>query len=235
MNWQPVEKPSEMAENRLIQAIIDGHFPVDSVLPAERELALQLGVTRPTLREALQRLARDGWVDIRHGLPTRVRDYWREGQLAVLISILRQPGGFGGDVVPNLLNVRLAMAPAYTRLAVERSPAALAAFMEGYLTLPDTSEDYTQADWELHHRLTVLSGNPVYTLILNGFKELYHLMGNRYFARPEARLFSASYYRGLLRLAQTGGAAEAETLARQVMAQSLDFWNSLAQGDAHVD
>ena len=84
MDWQPMQKPAEMAESRLLEAILSGNFPINSSLPGERELAEQIGVTRPTLREALQRLARDGWLDIQHGKPPRVRDFWREGGLAVL-------------------------------------------------------------------------------------------------------------------------------------------------------
>ena len=84
MDWQPLQKPAEMAESRLLEAILSGYFPINTNLPGERDLADQIGVTRPTLREALQRLARDGWLDIQQGKPTRVRDYWREGGLAVL-------------------------------------------------------------------------------------------------------------------------------------------------------
>jgi GntR family transcriptional regulator, negative regulator for fad regulon and positive regulator of fabA len=62
-------------------------FPPGSNLPGERELAVQFGVTRPTLREVLQRLERDGWIEIRQGKPTRVRDYWQEGNLAVLVAV----------------------------------------------------------------------------------------------------------------------------------------------------
>ena len=60
----------------------------------ERELAGQLGVTRPTLREALQRMARDGWIKIQHGRSTRVRNFWREGNLGVLSGIARTTGVF---------------------------------------------------------------------------------------------------------------------------------------------
>ena len=74
MTWQPTPKPAEVAESRLVQAILDGDFPINSTLPAERELAHLLGITRPTLREVLQRLSRDGWLEIRHGKPTRVRN-----------------------------------------------------------------------------------------------------------------------------------------------------------------
>ena len=74
MDWQPIQKPAEVAESRLLESILSGSFPINRTLPGERELAKQLGVTRPTLREALQRLARDGWLDIQQGKPTRVRD-----------------------------------------------------------------------------------------------------------------------------------------------------------------
>ncbi|XPE41305.1 GntR family transcriptional regulator [Shigella flexneri] len=35
-----------------------------------------IGVTRTTLREVLQRLARDGWLTIQHGKPTKVNNFW---------------------------------------------------------------------------------------------------------------------------------------------------------------
>src|SRR3972149_913382 len=92
MAWDPPLRPAELAETRIIAAILDGQFPINSTLPPERDLSTQLGVTRPTLREALQRLARDGWLEIRHGRPTRVRDYWHEGSLGVLGAIARSPG-----------------------------------------------------------------------------------------------------------------------------------------------
>ncbi|MGN6529864.1 MAG: FadR/GntR family transcriptional regulator [Burkholderiaceae bacterium] len=51
-----------------IRAVIaDGAYPVGSRLPPERELALQLGVSRPSLREALIALEIDGRVEIRMG------------------------------------------------------------------------------------------------------------------------------------------------------------------------
>ena len=58
MNWTSPQKPAEVAESRLITAILDGRFPIGQPLPPERELAGQLGVSRPALREALQRMAR---------------------------------------------------------------------------------------------------------------------------------------------------------------------------------
>src|SRR5512136_1419231 len=136
MHWDPPSRPAELAETRLISAILDGAFAIHSSLPAERELAAQLGVTRPTLREALQRLARDGWVEIRHGRPTRVRDYWREGNLGVLGAIAQHQEHLPSSFVPNLLHVRFLLAPSYTRLAFENARPQVAETLAGLTDLP---------------------------------------------------------------------------------------------------
>jgi DNA-binding FadR family transcriptional regulator len=52
---------------QLRQLIDGGAFAVGARLPTERELALQLGISRPTVREALIALEVDGRVDIRVG------------------------------------------------------------------------------------------------------------------------------------------------------------------------
>mgnify|MGYP000255308314 CR=1 FL=1 len=59
-NWPAPVKPAELTYSRLIDAVLDGTFPANSTLPGERQLAELLGVTRSTLREALQRLAGKG-------------------------------------------------------------------------------------------------------------------------------------------------------------------------------
>ena len=64
--------------DQLRQLIDSGEFAVGARLPTERELAVQLGVSRPTVREALIALEVDGRVRIRVGsgiyvLPPRGR------------------------------------------------------------------------------------------------------------------------------------------------------------------
>ena len=48
----------------------DGHILPGTRLPSEIELAKAIGVSRPTLREATRILAREGLLDIRHGIGT---------------------------------------------------------------------------------------------------------------------------------------------------------------------
>jgi DNA-binding FadR family transcriptional regulator len=70
-----------LAPNRLYRQIADqvraligsGEFPPHARLPAERDLARQLGVSRPSVREALIALEVEGWVEVRTGSGVYVR------------------------------------------------------------------------------------------------------------------------------------------------------------------
>ncbi len=222
--WLPPQRPVAYAEKALVTAVIEGTYAPGSNLPAERELAVQLGVTRPTLREALRRLESDGWLTVQQGKPTRVNDFWREGGLNVLSALVHYSAELPENFVSNLLEVRLALAPAYARAAVERNPQDLIAFLSGCASLVDTPAAFAAFDWNLHYALTVTSGNPIYTLILNGFAGFYEEMARRYFAWPGARESSRAFYAGLLEAARQGNAEQAEKVTRSVMQLSIQLW-----------
>jgi GntR family negative regulator for fad regulon and positive regulator of fabA len=223
-HWKAPVRPGAYAEKALIRAILEGHYPAGSVLPGERDLAAQLGVTRPTLRETLARLGRDGWLLIRHGKATRVRDFWHEGGLNVLSALVANDLKLPGDFVPHLLDVRLAMAPAYTRASIKRDHAAIVGFLDEGARLADTPEAFADFDWRLHHMLTRASGNPVYTMILNSFAGFYERMALLYFSAGRARAVSRSYYRSLLVLSRKGDASGAGELTRRMMEKSIMLW-----------
>lgn len=222
--WNPIQKPAEIAEQRLLEAILSGHFAVNTNLPGERDLAAQVGVTRPTLREALQRLARDGWLDIQHGKPTRVRDYWQEGNMGVLSTLAQMPSQQSPDFVTHLLEIRVLLAPAYTRQAMEQSASEIAALLADYAELEDTPAAFARADWELHHLLTLRAANPIFRLLLNSFQNIYQVMGEHYFVPAENRNRSRAFYSELLNCAKRNAYLKAETLTRDVMEESLALW-----------
>jgi GntR family transcriptional regulator, transcriptional repressor for pyruvate dehydrogenase complex len=53
--------------DQLRTLIREGEYPIGTRLPAERDLALQLGVSRPSVREALIALEVEGLVEVRSG------------------------------------------------------------------------------------------------------------------------------------------------------------------------
>ena len=79
-----------VAPQRLYQQIAEqlrtlitaGEFTPGSRLPAERDLAKQLGVSRPSVREALIALEVEGWVEVRTGSGVYVLDRAQHTQSA---------------------------------------------------------------------------------------------------------------------------------------------------------
>jgi len=217
-------KPRAYAETMLLEAILEGEFAPGSQLPGERDLAVRLGVTRPTLREAIQRLARDGWLTVAQGKPTVVNNYWEEGGLNVLGRLVEHQSHLPPDFISRLLEVRLHLAPAYTRAAVDAAGEEIAAYLERAGELDNTAEAYARFDWRLHRLLTIRSGNPIYTLILNGFRGFYEDIGCQYFASAVARDRSREFYRLLGLAAANRDGQSAENICRRVMLASIDLW-----------
>jgi GntR family transcriptional regulator len=60
------------ARNALLKNIDNGKWPAGERLPPEPELAVALGVSRATLREAMRSLTEDGYIERKPGAGTRV-------------------------------------------------------------------------------------------------------------------------------------------------------------------
>ncbi len=85
-------RPKRITEE-IVQQIKDliaqGKVTAGDKLPAEREMARQLGVSRPTLREALQILEHAGMLSIHQGDGTYVRDVGEQSLGDPLRAIIR--------------------------------------------------------------------------------------------------------------------------------------------------
>lgn len=216
-------KPAEHAETQLLDSILSGRFPQGSPLPAERVLAESLGVTRPTLRETLQRLSREGWVVIQHGKPTVVADYLETGGLGLLCSMVRHSQGLSHEMIGYLLEVRSAFFPGIAALAVKRDPDG---FLKMLLTHPDSCADvsvFSAFDWKLQHCMVTLTGNPVFKVIVNDFAPLYQEIGVTYFKDPLARKTSHDYYRNLTRTVRHDRQSVPDVV-RAAMETATAFW-----------
>lgn len=67
--WHPVRRSSLTARIRgeILAFIADRRLGPGDRLPSERELSIKLGVSRPSLREAVKSLEAEGRLDVRHG------------------------------------------------------------------------------------------------------------------------------------------------------------------------
>lgn len=218
------EKSSEKVEKALIEAVLAGALPSGSPLPSERELAAKFTVTRPTVREALQRLERDGWIAVQQRRATIVKDFWTEGNLNVLSAIADSVANLSADFVIQLLEFRLVIAPDYALKAVQHHSLQLVACLATTNKLGDDPQGFVAFDWELHRTMAILSENRIYPLILNSFSEMYFRMAAGYFAFEEAREASRRFYRELLRASAGEDPRKAEEITRSAMEESLALW-----------
>jgi len=126
-----------------------------------------------------------------------------------------------------MLAIRTCLAPEFTRLAVERAPDQVVALLRPYAQVPDDARTFTEWDWRLQHELTLLSGNPVFTLIYNSFAEMYQTLGVAYFAAPGNRAASQAFYRDLLRYAEAHDGPGAGQLVLRTMQDSQRLWDQV--------
>lgn len=217
-------RPTQHAEHQLVVSILDGTFPPHTTLPNERSLAAALGVTRPTLRETLHRLAREGWITIRQGRPTMVNDYWQQGGMGLLSTMARHTDDLPDGFVRHLLEVRAHMMPLIARLACRRRPERLLAMLADSRQPDDSAAAFTDYDWQLHLVMAKNSGNPIYTLILNDFTPMFQTLGRRYFKMEKARRASRHYYH-MLQHKIADDCEGVEELVRGTMQDSIDLWN----------
>ncbi len=218
------KSPAGFAEEYLIESIWKNRFPPGSILPAERELSELIGVTRTTLREVLQRLARDGWLTIRHGKPTQVNNFWETSSLSILEDLVRLDPERLPELVRDLLSARTNISVIFIRAAIKRDPERVIEIIAESETLPDTKEAYTDYDFRMLHQLAFLSGNLVYALILNGFDNMYRILGKVYFDYPEARHLAKEFYQQLRAIAENNSPDESLSVIRNYGMNSGLIW-----------
>jgi GntR family negative regulator for fad regulon and positive regulator of fabA len=217
-----LERPKEFAVRRLVGMILGGELLSGSSLPPERELAEQIGVTRPTLREALQRLVSEGWITIAQGKSTRVNDYWSQGGLGILRSIVQYSEEIPWDVVRGLLEFRRLLVPAAAAMAARRSPRVLLDYLERANDLKGEAESFVRFDWQLQCLLMVSSGNSILPLMFNDFEALYERIGIQYFSMADIREETLAYYGRLAEAIGNGGENVGEIIA-EAMSRSEEL------------
>ncbi|MEU4339662.1 FadR/GntR family transcriptional regulator [Nocardia sp. NPDC023852] len=123
MALQPVVKRSVSADvfEQIAADVLSGELTPGTTLPGERQLAESLGVSRPAVREALQRLAAAGLVVVRQGDATTVLDYRRGAGLEVLPRLLVQAGELDPSVARSILEARLHNGPKVAELAARQA------------------------------------------------------------------------------------------------------------------
>ncbi len=226
MRAKPIKliRPTQYAEHHLIVSIMNGTYAPGATLPSERDLSEQLGITRPTLRETLQRLASEGWLTIQHGKSTIVNDIWREGGLGLLGTMAEHGELLPEDFIAQLMEVRTVILPICAKKCTNRAPNAIAEYLAKAPDEQSSPGDFADFDWGLQILVARESGNRIYPLILNDFTSIFIAQATLYFSVPRAREASMRFYRDL---ASARDGDEAARVVLGAMQESAVIWNEL--------
>ena len=222
-------RPTQYVEQILVTAILDGTYSCGTALPNERSLAQQMGVTRPTLRETLQRLAGEGWITIHHGKPTVVNEYWQEGGLRLLGTLSKYSEYLPNGFITHLLEVRLTMLPSVAGRAARFQPEILLNCLAEARNLTEDAKAFSNFDWKLQMLMARNSQNPVFSLILNDFGRIFANMALHYFNFNTARRASRTYYRELTRAIEKH-TNTVEDVVKKAMEESISIWQEVKPG-----
>lgn len=166
---------SEQVVHQVLGLIQSGQLHAGEKLPAERDLATLLSVSRPTVREALRALSILGVLEIRHGGGVYVSSL----EASELLEPLDFFVSLSAENVSELFDARISYEPMTAGLAAERlSETAIARLSELVSTqnaAPEDAEVFHDTDVEFHKILMDGSGN----VFLARFGKMLQLLGDQ--------------------------------------------------------
>ncbi len=158
--------------DQLLSMIRERKLRSGDKLPPERELAVMMDVSRPSLREALRALSVMGVIELRHGSGIYVTAL----EPARLIEHLDFVFSLDNSTYLQLFETRKALEPPICALAAQRITEEEMAQLEDCLSrsrlgLTDY-EAYLQADLDLHEIITKAANNPLLQRFMSSLRSL---------------------------------------------------------------
>ncbi len=215
------ERLVDRVVGELEQLIVSGQLEPETRLPAERDLAEQLGVSRTVVREASRILVTKGLLEIQPGVGTTVRQITNEQIVEPLNLLLRTRTG--GKIsfdhlhqVRSILEIEIAgLAAAH---ATDADIARLKQIMAAMETAQADPDQLAIHDADFHSALAQMTHNPLLAILVDSIRDLlqeYIALVTRYLDPRQENL--PLHYRLLERIE----ARDVEG-ARQAMGENLD-------------
>jgi len=239
MNWSDQSGPrmhadpsttdaASLAAHALRAAILRGEHPVGSKLPGERELSIQLGVSRATLRAAITRLQGEGLLRAVHGSGTLVLDVRETGGIEMMAHMAAFGTLTSGDPVAllaDLMELRRTLAVEAIGLAAERCTAdellALRSHVDVQRGLRGEPERYIASDLALARRFAGATHNLALVLVANTLVRMLERQPGLELAFLVQADATMRFYDRVLELIELRDASSARRYAR-VLIERLD-------------
>ncbi len=205
----------------LKQMIVRGELQAGQRLPPERELALMLAVSRPSLREAIRALIALNVLESRHGDGTFVTSLEPE-LLAEPIDFLLQVSHSG---LIALLEARRAIETSVVVLAAERATdlelAELGRFAESGRDKIGDRDAFIDYDGAFHDQICAMARSPILGSLMSTLRELVREL-RRQLSSHELRRQVLADHRGIAKALRARDGAKASVLMTRHLERLLD-------------
>lgn len=232
---QPIKSESlvEVFIQRFEELILSGKLTIGQKLPSERELAVQLGISRPVVHEGLLDLETKGLVTMVPRVGTFVNDYRSEGSLELLNSLVHyHEGSLAPALFESLLSMRSHFEIEFSRLAARnRTEEHLSEFKkllaEEHNADPKHTGKITELDFKFHHLIALASGNMVYPLLLNSFKDVYTNLTSQFFQDVSVVSLVFSLHKKLYPAVEQHDQKSAEKIMKEIISHGESHLRNL--------
>jgi DNA-binding FadR family transcriptional regulator len=174
MPFEPLRSSATLVDQlceRLSQHLGSLPHSEQPLLPPERSLAKQFGVSRTVFREAAKRLEIQGLLEIRHGSGIRAVRRLHKPLNASLAFLLPEQN----ERLRQLTEARALIEPEIASQAAERASARQLCELESIHSLLEecaSTEEAVLHDIAFHRKLAEIAGNQVLMLLLDSLAEL---------------------------------------------------------------
>ncbi len=235
------ESLAKQISEQIRQAIVDGHLRVDQRLPREDDLAAQFDVSRPTIREALKRLAAQNLIRSRRGPTggTFVNRPSAEEAAQGLQESATMLVSLGEFTLSDIAEARHEMEAVCARLACERRTDDHLARMRAEIDrqrdpdLPDTG--FCASDVAFHRALVDACGNPMIGFLMTALIEAVQPVSNMVIVRFRDRDRTAAQHEAVLKALESRDVTAAERAVTAMMNSLRDQYEKAQEWRAERD
>jgi DNA-binding FadR family transcriptional regulator len=204
--------------------IVTGDLAVGDRLPSETRLALQFGVSRSTVREALRTLQESGFVERVSPRIMVVRRQDDEPVQRELVRALRRNNVTFAD----LHGALMLLEPALSHLAAERAASGDIRELEGNLAaqaahLTDFAT-WNRLDQEFHLAIADIAGNPALILARAPITQLLMPALDRFMSSEQLTAAALARHRRILAEIRHGDGEAAELMTRRHVDEFRQAW-----------
>jgi len=199
--------------------ILSGELKPGDRLPPEREIAVSMGISRSLVNLCILELETRGFVHIIPRQGTFVTDFRHHGTPQILLSLMNYDvDRLDRGLFDNLVDMRRLLENECVKLAVVRMDDGNLKSLSQALAKMEQFEDterFILGNFEFHHVLAAASGNAVYAMVINAFRNAMLFFFQVYFTTDERKKASVAQHQELyLALCNRDEAAALSVLKR---------------------